>query len=69
MSDDTREFGQTSRVHFNPLTEVIPSCTPRPIVEIIFINTCLEIKRDVLQEDPESMNTFMRLAGFGGGGG
>lgn len=54
LSDDTSEFGQASGIHFNPLMEVIPSCTPRPIIKIIFINTCLERKRDVLQKDLES---------------
>lgn len=63
LSDDTSEFGQTSSIHFNPLMEVIPSRTPRPIIKVIFINTCLERERDILQKDPESMNTFWDLGG------
>lgn len=67
MSDDTSEFGQTSGIHFNPLMEVIPSRAPRPVVKVVFINTRLERKRNVLQKDPESKKIttsfFMRQGG------
>ena len=47
MRDDTRELGQSSGVHFNPLVEVIPPRAPCPIIKIIFINARLKRKRGV----------------------
>lgn len=42
LGDDPREPGQASGIHFNPLMEVVPASTPSPIIEVVFVNACLE---------------------------
>lgn len=59
MSDDARKPGQASGIHFNPLVEVVPPRTPRPVVKVIFIDARLQRKRPVLQKDLESIKINM----------
>lgn len=62
LSDDPREPGQTSGVHFDPLMEVVPSRAPRPVVEVVLIDTCLERDRCSSERPPEPLKIEINLS-------